>query len=283
MAFLAVACGVISSAAHADNTVSGYLEVAGSAAWTQPVQPVLQSNPWTGADIAGRATFWLGPKWSTQADLSTESIWAKRNNSDGWVDLPATTGAIHLSLRNPSRGLIGGFGGVIDSGAGDAASHAQGVFGGIEGQIYLRNVTLYGQATYLKQSGGLLYDRYPYQLWLMQATARWFAAPNTKLEATVGYMGGGVWGLDYNWQSHAFMFSAEAEHRFDGAPVSAFVRAKGFADTDIGGFSTATNGTIQAGIRIRWGGGTLLDDDRNGTTLTLPDFTPLDWERSISE
>ena len=275
------------SAAHAmppqPPPLSAYLELYG-----QGVSPNVlldqKSTTWAGGGVAGRATFWLNPGWSTQVDAAIDtSSWIDENSQ--LLHQTLTVAGAHVSARDPRHGLVGGFAGFGDMTSWGGQYETPFFFGGLEGQLYLNNLTFYAQAgDAIQLNNNLTYIGYPtsFNVWFAQAMGRFFVSPNTKLEAGVGYFEGNAWGIDNSVYPRddiqALTYEAEVEHRFAGMPLSVFARASGFTDPSLGANGLSTF-TVAAGLRIRFGRGTLLDDDRSGTTLTLPDFQTINWAR----
>ena len=201
--------------------------------------------------------------------------------------MPNETVAGHLSFRDPTRGLLGAFVGFANTNDYDPDTGVDTyAFGGVEGQVYLGNLTIYAQAGVAGQIGGAYggpsssggYD--PNHEVFAQATMRFFPQPNTKLEASIGHIDGTIWGTGYpTYDIHALTLAAEVEHQFAAKPFSIFARASGFADpgNETGDISEYS---LVAGIRFRLGHFvSLQDEDRSGTTLKAPDLSPVGWTR----
>ncbi len=141
------------------------------------------------------------------------------------------------------------------------------------------NLTLYGQVGWIQQfagyygggGGGTYGSEYNFGLLFAQIEARYFLTPNTKLAANVGLVNGQIWG--YYGSENWLTYGVEVEHKMTSGPLSVFARAQGFNGTgeyDVNGYK------LQAGIKLHWGAGTLLDQDRNGATLkVMEDLAPI--------
>jgi hypothetical protein len=256
---------------------SGYIEAFGQAAWHKT--NVTDGGPWSGVGVAGRANIWLRDGWSTQLDASGNFVDATGQS------ILSGSAAVHLSRRDPGRGLIGAFAGYATTNDCCASGQDGSLFGGLEAQYYLHNLTLYGLVGFATQVsgyyGGNAYPEDRFSQAFVQGTARYFLQPNTKLEASIGFMTGTIWGPEYSpdYKARALTFSAEAEHQLADKPVSLFARLTGYSDRK---YTTSPSLTYaaQVGLRVRFGQtGTLLDQDRNGATLKAPEFDHVGWLR----
>jgi hypothetical protein len=237
---------------------------------------------------AARINAWLAPAWSTQFDLSGEVVFPNKGSGGYSSNVSTQTLAGHLDWRDPSRGLLGLMVGL--AGTNDYAGTGQdwSFFFGPEAQLYWGNFTFYAQGGLLRQLSGYYGPDYndDYKMdniWFAQLAGRYFWGPNTKLEGSVGYIDGGIWGTKYyghDYDAKALTYSAEVEHRFDQSPLSVFGRFSGFTSDDYyvtGGSSSEYAGML--GVKVHFGSGTLLSEDRTGATLKTPDFSPLGWLR----
>jgi hypothetical protein len=256
---------------------SAYIEAFGQAAWHKG--DGTDYGAAGGVGIAGRANIWLRDGWSTQLDASGNFVDAD------YSSVLNGSAAVHLSRRDPSRGLIGAFAGYATTNDYSDTGQDGLLFGGLEAQYYLQNLTLYGLVGLATQVSGYYgtgyYPEYRIKQAFVQGTARYFVQPNTKLEASIGFMTGPIWGWEFggDYKARALTFSAEAEHQLADKPVSLFARVTGYTDRKYTSGSSLTY-AAQVGLRVRFGQtGTLLDQDRNGATLKAPDFDSVGWLR----
>ena len=278
----------VPNAPAAAQKVSGYLELYGQALWNNSYTSGSYpgANPWLGIGGAGALNVWLNPSWSMQFDAFGNVAFPQKVN--GAADNVSTeTVAGHFDWRDPSRGLLGAFVGIAGTNDYEATGQDWSVFLGPEAQVYLGNFTLYGQGGWLHQFSGTYggpgtYSYYQIDnLWFGQLTGRYFPQPNTKIEASIGYMNGPIWGPVYYGSAYdagAVTYSAEVEHRFDNSPFSVFGRFSGFTSPGYNG-GTASEYAVMAGFRAQFGTGTLEEQDRSGATLKAPDFGPIGWLR----
>jgi hypothetical protein len=275
--------------------VSGYVELYGGWARTKEAETECpgggvvcfldgetRANGWA-LGGAGRATWWWAPNYSVQLDAQGEGTSYKFNtgaNSFARVSSHAYLIGGHANWRDPSRGLIGVFGG-----AGDATnwftfqSNRHGLIGG-EGQVYWGPVTLYGQGGYSSTLGGISsFGVDSFQAWFVRGTARVYATPNFRLEGTVLYADGdysfapGAGPVSLNFET--WLWRAKAEYKFARAPFAMFAMYEGSrtkaneqetVDLEI---HKLTDHRIMGGIRLYLNENTLQWNDRNGTTLDI--------------
>jgi hypothetical protein len=279
----ALAAGGISGTAGAASppqTLAGpssYLELYGS--WAQVGGTYSYYSPFGGAGFAGRANFWVNPLWSLQVDLSGNTVWS------GYSDEGSMNNGlvgVHISRRDPGKGLIGVFAGIAGTNDYYADLGVDGnLFGGVEAQAYLGNLTLYGQVGYIGQFSGYYGPSTDetHNNWFAQLDARYFVSPNTKIEGKIGYINGPIWGGGGDYVANGLTFGAEIEHQLKALPFSVFARFSGLSDAN---YTTRPIHQYAAavGIRIRFGDtDTLQARDRNGATLAVYDFDPIGWYR----
>ena len=239
--------------------------------YTQADGPTSGSFGLVGGDA--RSSIWFSPAFSVQGDAEAE--WSSAGFSDCCVStdhrLQGVVGA-HLSWRD-SLHLLGVFGGLASATNFDAEGEVlQGIVGA-EAQMYVGNFTFYDQAGYTWNTGSTSFGQ---NLWFVRGVGRYFLTPNDKLQAEVGYAAGRFTGdsdLSATWN-----WGASYEHRFPG-PLSGFVEYAGFTNSNRSGDGyRATENQVMGGVRINFGTGTLLQNDRNGATLDMPKIVrPFAW------
>ena len=119
---------------------------------------------------SARANFWLGKNASLQFDA-----WDEADDAAAFHTFPGV--AAHLNWRNPDLGLLGGFASL---GGRFGITYAT---GGIEGQAYFGNVTVYAQGSYQQSISG----RFDIPAVSARTAVRVFGTPNLMLEGSVGY------------------------------------------------------------------------------------------------
>ena len=216
--------------------------------------------------------YWFSPNWRWQSDIEVEVSTATKNSftNDGRVQ--GILGS-HLSYANQNW-LIGAFVGTAGlNNLSDYGILVQGIYGG-EAQLYLNNATLYVQGGYTNPVSGSYNDCTSNhdcgnRAWFVRGVGRYFFTPNDKLQAEVGYAegtytGDGDGSQDVTW-------GALYEHRLAGRPFSVYVEYAGLYNKNTSGdFYDGYEHQFMIGAKTYFGGGTLLANDRNGTTLDMP-------------
>ncbi|MCE9524239.1 MAG: hypothetical protein K8S25_17610 [Alphaproteobacteria bacterium] len=206
-----------------------------------------------------------------QVDLQAESGFVSDTNKN-------YTGSVlsggHLSWRNPSEWLVGGFAGVGNGfNANDETATAWLL--GAEGQYYLSDWTLYGQLGYMdaEEANSGTPDAFR-NAWFGRGVARFFLDSNVKLQGEVSYASGENdiaaddmdiwgWGLRYERTMHdldANLFVAYDGNRYASDETSTLTRS-------------ATEHTIKLGLSFNFGIEGQKYIDRQGATLDLPMVT----------
>ena len=236
---------------------------------------------------SGRLSLPLGDMLSLQMDTDNEITGnAFRSNAQDDFSHSFDFG-LHLSARDPSRGLFGVFGafgqGKGDNTDDDGRQNFWAVGG--EAQFYADNTTFYVQGGYLdsepRSDGGDsdgLHDAF-----FVRGVARWFMTPDSRLQGEVSYADGKqdvAAPGDPKKDMHVIQWGARYDTVISGLPLigdsAVFVGYRGtYFDNDCCSiFDTArlTEHTIMAGFSYHFGGQTLQEFDRVGATLDLPTF-----------
>ena len=185
-------------------------------------------------------------------------------------------------IYRPSNYALGGFAGVSGTGHLDQEeSNVHGFIGG-EAAVFMDNTTLFGQIGYNHVLGDD-YDDAVKNLVFGRIGARYFFAPNSRLEGTLAYGVSDRAEVDHDASSDDredldwFQVAANYEHKFENNPFSIFTGYQGDyvkvaeADGDCCTESAWVH-TFKVGVRMSFGG-TLRDDDRYGARTF--DFTNL--------
>ncbi|PWW01833.1 hypothetical protein DFR52_102497 [Hoeflea marina] len=199
----------------------------------------------------GRANCTFNERWNVQGDLFVDSFDADGDQVTGYG------GTAHLYWRDPASYAFGIFGTI-------AATDAS-FFGGTrysfgpEFQIYMNNVTLYGQGEY----GQASFDGIPVDIdfWGIRGEVRYFATDNMRFDAELAYR---TYDFDL---ADIFSAAVQANYRFDNTPYTVFARYQ-YEDLD-GGLGTGGDvHKLTMGLRVSFGSGTLLEEDRYGATMS---------------
>jgi hypothetical protein len=211
---------------------------------------------------SGRVNIWFGPEMSGQLDVSGEHL---TSGYDSDYDYSVYNAAAHLSWRPDTR-LLGVFGSV---GSTDN-DNMGGTFAtvGVEGQVDLGQVQLYGQAG-LTRSLDTEDPDYDVSAPFIRGEARYFVDPNLMLSANAGYTQITYDGPD---KLDGYSWGAAAEYKFDDSPMSVFASYQGSYEDepDEPGESWAKHAVL-VGVKIS--DGTLEEAAKSGATLR--DYNPI--------
>jgi hypothetical protein len=226
----------------------------------------------------GYANVPLSGRSSVQFDLQGEGY------ADKGTDAPHGAGmaGIHLSMRDPGSYLLGGFAGVGMPFADDMADDTPGAHSGFgyvvggEGQLYLQNLTLYGQAGF----GDFRVDEDSgpegfVNGWFARIVGRWFITDDMMVQAEYshGYTKCYIDGLCAPTQDAGIFdnWGLKLEKR-----ISSTMPIYGFLDYQGGRYhatedpDTSTEHAFKVGLSFRMGAPTLKANDRFGATLDMP-------------
>jgi hypothetical protein len=221
------------------------------------------SGPSANARASG--TVELTPTLNLQGDVVLD--FRRYNYEEYYQDELDLTGALHLFYREPENYLIGGFIQVtndrtVDSDSPDNESNSQRWVAGAEAQAYLGDLTLYGQAGFVTESfgGGDAQSGF-----FGTAQVRYFLTPDFKLD---------VHGLftqlsDPDYSDSTLTTSGVGvgvEYKLPESALSVFGTADFLSNQYESGYSE-TDTRVMVGIKFNFGADSLIDQDRNGTSL----------------
>lgn len=200
---------------------------------------------------AARVNVAFAQRWNLQGDVTYDSIWGH------YAPLYETRGAIHFYYRNPDSFAAGVFAAYTSFGI-DSNVTAYNYAVGPEAQLYLGNLTLYGQASI----GQLTINAFRGNQWGVHATARYFVQKNLRLDGELAFNR-----TQYSVKEDVFGVAVQAMYRFDETPWSLFGRYQ-FERTKVETFSHDTRANkFVIGLRASFGSASLFDEDRNGATM----------------
>ncbi len=241
---------------------------------------------------SGRLSLPLGDMLSLQMDADNEITESGLKNDNDDDDFAHAFGfGAHLSARDPSRGLIGVFG-AFGQGKGDTneGRHNFWAAGG-EAQLYADNLTFYLQGGYLDSEQDDPDDGDEERIdgfhdaFFVRGVARWFMTPDSRLQGEVAYANGeqddddGT-GIDEPFDMDVIQWGVRYDTVISDLPLvgdsAVFIGYRGtHFDTGCCGPEDSarfTEHTIMAGFSYHFGGQSLLEFDRVGATLDLPNF-----------
>jgi hypothetical protein len=222
----------------------------------------------------------LGQSLSAQIDFQGEYF----NDSESFSPIGNIMGGLHLSWRDPTHYLLGAFAGVgmpfnNDLCADDCGYSGVGYIVGGEGQVYVGNFTLYGQAGYGDFKTD--FDGGPEGFvngWFLRAVGRYFVNDDFMISAeysfgrTNCYIDGACApdedaGEFHNW-------GAKARFRLPhhtAMPVYGFLEYAGGTYYATDDEDRATEHAFRIGLSVLFGNApTLIANDRYGATLETP-------------
>jgi len=210
----------------------------------------------TTAGGAGRVNFPIDSRWNIQTDAVIDSLWIEGQNLYGYG------GAVHGYWRDPSAYALGGFATITGYGGdvfGGGSPTLYNFTVGPEAQMYVGNVTLYGQVYYgqLRATG----ESEHFDTWGGRGVVRYFAQDNLRFDGELGFSRFSFGGEHLDTVTAAL----QAMYRFSGTPVSLFGRYQ-LDHVSEGGFDVNVHKYV-IGLRASFGSDTLLDEDRNGATM----------------
>lgn len=237
------------------------------------------SNLWT---LGGGG--WLDAAWRAlhlQLDFSGEGTVNHTSADDTY--LGSLGGGLHAGWRDPELGSLGLFGAVgnvwiNDEDGRDPETIAWGV--GLEGQVFFDATTLYLQSGYLDResvsSGGDI-DALK-NAGFVRGVARYFWGDALELEAEASFAAGK---MDPDEDDVVIVgWGAELEYRLRDTPVAGFVSYTGAYYNQDDDKDELFEHRIGFGVRIYFGRGSLLANDRHGASLDLPRY--LEWNGQIA-
>ncbi len=192
----------------------------------------------------------------------------------------------HLSFRNPSTGLIGGFAAFGSGNTGQdprdslvspvSAADVRAVGG--EFQVYLHDVTFYGQAGYLDSKGD---DNFLRDALFGRGVVRWFITPDTRLQVEASYVDGRTDLTTDDDEMTIIEWGARFDTALPSLPIvgetNIFIGYRGAEfekddPTNAQEDSSFVDHTIMAGFAMRFGATSAQEQDRAGATLDFPNF-----------
>ena len=177
--------------------------------------------------------------------------------------------ALHGFYRDPERFLIGTFAQLgrdtHDFGGPSSVSWDRSYFGG-EAQLFVDGLTLYAQGGIQKITYvDILGPEYDGHFGSLEA--RYFLTPDLRIDAHAG-LSTLTYDIGPGWTMTTLNLGVGAEYRLENVPVSVFAVYDCFTSTydDSPGYS-ATDHRFMIGAKFGIGEDSLLDRDRNGSSL----------------
>jgi hypothetical protein len=252
-------------------------ELLGGWAWIKEEDTDLDDDGYPFIEGAGRVSIPFADSFSLQLDGDGLANFLGGDDPEDNVH-NFFIGSAHLSFRDPEAFALGIFGGAGVAHGGDD-NGAQLSMIGAEGQLYLANLTLYGQAGGFwaddESNNNVMSDAF-----FLRGVARYFLDPDTRLQGEVAFASGEENDPDQpNIDDDAWTWGARFDRRITGTPVGWTIgyqgtRVEGEA-CDTCGDEHVTEHAVFAGLTFTFGYHsemTLIDNDRRGATFDTPDI-----------
>ncbi len=248
-----LAADVLESPQTTSPQISGYVEgYLGGVRWTDG----RRSDTDFGYGGAARINVPFNARWNAQGDLAGDWINVKQENAT----IGMYSAALHGYWRDPGSFAVGAFANWQGTSFDGEMSDLYAILAGPQAQIYFDKVTLYGQA-YFGQMRSTSSDQ-QFGTWGVRGVARYYMNPNLRLSAEAAYFS-----VDIGSGVNTLAFATQADYRFDNSPISVFGRYQ-FENLSVSGTSfTFDSHKLSVGLRLAFGTGTLLDEDRSGATM----------------
>ena len=139
----------------------------------------------------------------------------------------------------------------------------KGDFLGLEGQVYLDTMTLYGQLGQSKWRYNYGTDSDPGVLATLEL--RYFVSENLRVDGSINYMKEN-YGSPSNSKWNQTTYGVGAEYRFSGSPLSVLAKYE-YADERSNWGYSADDQRLMVGVKLNFGKDSLRKSDREGTSL----------------
>lgn len=252
------------------NDYAGTVELGAGWAFIDDVNgnTALDDDSFPLVEGVARGNIPLSDNWAVQLDVGGFGTFGQRSGGEDYLQ-SAFFGVAHLNWRD-EKFAIGAFSQVGSSNGGNDENANFYNFGG-EGLYNWTNFTLMGQAGYFwaddESADDVMTDA-----WWARGVARFYAGPNTRIQAEGSY-GSGDESDEPGPEVTAIGWGARVDHSINGGPVAVFVGYKGTnLESDDGNPEEITDHTVSIGFNIRFGGGSIKETDRNGPSFDTPDM-----------
>lgn len=262
---IAAFSGAALAAGHTQNIADGFVSVAGGG---ETILDTSSSDQIGGMTVEGAASasYNFTSTLGFQGDLSlTRQTFHESHGYD--IEDRYLNVAGHLFYRDPQRFLAGTFaqfGTITLSSSGLGYTFDQ-YAGGAEGQLYLGNTTLYGQAGVANFDLGILSPGDSFNDIFANLEVRYYLQPDFRIEGRIGFQRLTAPGVPD--PTNVLTAGIGAEYRLSGTPMSLF------AKYDFRHYSSdlspdaLDDHRVLVGVKVNFGTDTMLERDRNGATL----------------
>ena len=203
--------------------------------------------------------------------VQVDGLFERSAYETGGFNLKKNTGELagHVFWRDPSRGLLGLIVQASSTETSLAIFSDRRYFAGAEGQYYLGNFTLYGQAAYENANFGFPVgaDGIKADGFVGAAQLRYFFTPDLMVAAKAGYETVKSSVLGTTIRHNGWLAGGKIEQRYHATPVSVFAEAdyRSGEFNFAGGKDHETRALV--GVKLNFGSNTLIERDRAGASL----------------
>jgi len=260
---------VADASAPVSSAYAGYISIYGSSTdsdiWSGDY------NPWVGFGIDAAIAYWLTDSLQVQVEAGASTARESEYDEYGFTSTRAI-GHLNWSTGDFS---VGGFAGVV-SVPSYYYGNSYGALVGLEGQVVLADAfVLDAQIGYLASSDGYYRsDDGELGVAFGQVGVKYFPMDNLMLGATVGAIGGDVYGDYYDMAD--LTWSATLEYQLEETPFSIFATYSGTSGSDDAYFDGSSQ-TIKVGAKFSFDGMSLKDQATTGASHKVMDLSSVDY------
>lgn len=278
---------------------TGHFEVYGGRLDIRPLEfspRTLPRTPFYG--VAAKGNYAVTPRFNLQLDGSVDYIEdaARSEVAPDVYSYPGLTSfnaTVHAYWRNPDSFAAGIFGSwshadrpapvAFDQNTGYPTRFghlAQDLLStGVEGQVYVGPVTMFGQAYLGRRYREEMIEAFPptfdtfgYAFIGARGGVRYYPTDNLKLEAEVGYVEEKISFQERHPETtNTWRLAAQVTYRFDNMPISVFARIQHEDPFNEGddkwGTQPSDSQRISVGARFAFGTNSLRDEERFGPAM----------------
>lgn len=217
--------------------------------------------------LLASGVYMFTPTLGAQGDVVVG--WRGHDVGNLTLDSNHIDGALHGFYRESDRFLVGSFFqfGRDEQSIGSFESEINRKYAGVEGQVYLDNVTLYGQLGWQQMEQDFSGFGVKADGLFGVFEARYFLTPDLRID---GHVGVSSWeqNIPFDVTLTTYNLGVGAEYKLENLPVSLFASYDYYTTSyDQAGSPAIDRHRFLVGAKIAIGEDSLLDRDRNGASL----------------
>jgi hypothetical protein len=230
-------------------------------------------TPWKGFSLGGSISNPVGDSNAVQVDFKGFNLADK--DDDGYYAVHALSGAAHYIWKRGSYD-VGAFGGVLMTNGYYGSGTDMNLFLGGEGRTDLTDsISLHGQLGFLENQKS--YYEYTGSVYFGQAVVSGFVGNNLLLEASLGFIYGGV-GDDSGEDAETHTWGVRAEYGFLKS-LSGFIAVSGHQDNDHWRDSDFDTMSVALGVNYGFGADSLKARHQAAPAMKPMNFDAISWLR----